>query len=57
MKSASATIGAMVLSAEAKKLEDASRSEDIVYVKDKVSHCEELLNKVLEKIGEYVEKN
>jgi CheY-like chemotaxis protein len=55
MKSASATIGAMGLSEEAKKLEAAGRSDDNHYIEDNAEKCLGIMEKVKDNINKYLE--
>jgi CheY-like chemotaxis protein len=56
MKSASATIGAMGLSEEAKKMEEASRKGDLDYITNNVDNCKMILQGVLAQIMRYLEE-
>ncbi|MDR2459179.1 MAG: response regulator [Deltaproteobacteria bacterium] len=54
MKSASATIGAVLLSEDAKDLEDASRREDLQYIKDNIDSCKKSLEAVRTEVESYL---
>ncbi|MDR2349543.1 MAG: response regulator [Deltaproteobacteria bacterium] len=54
MKSASATVGAVGLSGEAKKLEDAGRGSDVAYVVGNVANLKEILAAVRQNINVYL---
>jgi HPt (histidine-containing phosphotransfer) domain-containing protein len=54
MKSASAAIGAGGLSELAKKLEDAGRDEDEVFIRGNAKKCLSLMEKVFSRISEYL---
>ncbi|MDR3153855.1 MAG: response regulator [Deltaproteobacteria bacterium] len=54
MKSASATVGAMMLSEEGAKLEAAGRREDAVYIRENAEMCLQLLECVRYKIESYI---
>jgi HPt (histidine-containing phosphotransfer) domain-containing protein len=54
MKSASATIGALGLSEEARKLEAASRQENDSYVMENILKCFKILSGVFSNVDNYI---